>query len=51
MDQDFGVLGVGNVCIDGYWEFRHDCYHVVVDGNLCSNLGVIQGRWSNIYYK
>jgi hypothetical protein len=27
------------------------CYHVVIYGNLCSNLGVIQGRLSNIYYK
>ena len=27
------------------------CYHVVIDGNLCSNLGVSQGRLSNIYYK
>ena len=34
-----------------YWEFGHDCYHDVVDGNSCSNLGVIQGRLSNIYYK
>ena len=51
MDQDWGVLGVGYVCISGYWEFRHDCYHVVIDGNLCSNLGFSQGRLSNIYYK
>jgi hypothetical protein len=27
------------------------CYHVVIDGNLCSNLGVSQGRLSIIYYK
>ncbi len=27
------------------------CYHVVIDGNLCSNLGVSQGRLSNIYCK
>ena len=51
MDQDWGVLGVGYVCIGGYREFGHDCYLVVVDENLCSNLGVIQGRLSNIYYK
>ena len=25
------------------------CCHVVIDGNLCSNLGVSQGRLSNIY--
>ena len=39
------------VSVDHDWEFGHDCYHVVVDGNLCGNLGVIQGRLSNIYYK
>jgi len=42
---------MGYVCIGGYWEFGHDCYHDVVDGNLSSNLGVIQGRLSNIYFK
>jgi hypothetical protein len=45
------VVGVGYVCIGGYWEFRHDCDHVVIDGNLCSNLGFSRGRLSNIYYK
>ena len=33
------------------WEFGHDGRHDVVDGNLCSNLGVIQGRLSNIHFK
>jgi hypothetical protein len=25
------------------------CYHVVSDGNLCSNSGVSRGRLSNMY--
>jgi hypothetical protein len=27
------------------------CYHVVIDGILCSNLGISQGRLSKIYYE
>jgi hypothetical protein len=51
LDQDWGVLGVGYVCIGGYWEFRHDYDHFVIDGNLCRNLGLSRGRLSNIYYR
>ena len=51
MDQDWGVLGVGYVCIGGYWEFRYDYDHVVIYGNLCRNLGLSRGRLSNIYYR
>jgi hypothetical protein len=29
VDQDWGVLRVGYVCIGGYWEFGHGCYLVV----------------------
>jgi hypothetical protein len=25
--------------------------HVVIDGNLCRNLGLSRGRLSNIYYR
>ena len=30
---------------------RHDYDHVVIDGNLCRNLGLSRGRLSNIYYR
>jgi len=42
-----------SICSD--WEFGHEFGYdfclVVIDENLCGNLGVIQGRLNNIYYK
>ncbi len=34
-----------------FWECIRWLGHDVVDGNVCSNVGVIQGKLSNIYYK
>ena len=34
-----------------FWECTRRLGHDVVDGNVCSNVGFIQGKWSNIYYK
>jgi hypothetical protein len=34
-----------------FWECTRWLGHDVVDGNVCSNVGFIQGKWSNIYYK
>ena len=34
-----------------FWECSRWLGHDVVDGNMCSNVGVIQGKLSNIYYK
>ena len=34
-----------------FWECSRWLGHDVVDGNVCSNVGVIQGKLSNIYYK
>ena len=34
-----------------FWECTRRLSHDVVDGKVCSNVGFIQGKWSNIYYK
>jgi hypothetical protein len=34
-----------------FWEGSRWLGHDVVDGNMCSNVGVIQGKLSNINYK
>ena len=34
-----------------FWECTRRLGHDVVDGKVCSNVGFIQGKWSNIYYK
>jgi hypothetical protein len=34
-----------------FWECTRLLGHDVVDGNVCSNVGFIQGKLSNIYYK
>ena len=34
-----------------FWECTRRLGHDVVDGKVCSNVGFIQGKLSNIYYK
>jgi hypothetical protein len=34
-----------------FWECTRWLGHDVVDGNVCSNVGFIQGKLSNIYNK
>ncbi len=34
-----------------FWECTRRLGHDVVDGDVCSIVGFIQGKWSNIYYK
>jgi hypothetical protein len=34
-----------------FWECTRRLGHDVVDGNVCSNVGFIQGKLSNIDYK
>jgi hypothetical protein len=31
-----------------FWECTRRLGHDVVDGKVCSNVGFIQGKWSNI---
>jgi hypothetical protein len=33
-----------------FWECTRLLGHDVVDGNVCSKVGFIQGKLSNIYY-
>ena len=34
-----------------FWEGSRWLGHDVIDGNMCSNVGAIQGKMSNINYK
>jgi hypothetical protein len=34
-----------------FWECSRWLCHDVVDGHVCSNVGVIPAKLSNIYYK